>query len=89
LEVIEMTVTMKTKNQITIPKKITNVLGLEEGTMFRIEISGNRIELIPLEVSDRVFTKAEYEKLEFLAKQEHGKEKRVTKRFIRDLEKAI
>lgn len=82
-----MTVTMKTKNQITIPKKITNVLGLGEGTMFRIGISGNRIELIPLEVSERVFTKAEYEKLELLAKKERGKEKKVTKKFIRDLEK--
>lgn len=89
VEVIEMTVTMKTKNQITIPKKITDVLGLEEGSMFRIEISGNRIELIPLEVSERVFTEAEYEKLEFLARKERGKEKKVTKKFITDIKKAI
>lgn len=83
-----MTVIMKTKNQITIPKKITKVLGLEEGTMFKIEVAGNRIELIPLEVTERVFTKEEYEKLKLLAEKERGKERRVTKKFIRKLEKA-
>ena len=79
---------MKSKNQITIPKKITNVLGLEEGSMFKIVVSGSRIELVPLEVSERVFTKAEYAKLEALAKKEHGKEKKVTDKLIKKLEKA-
>ena len=83
-----MTVIMKTKNQITIPKKITNVLGLHEGDMFKIVVSGNSIQLIPLEVSERVFSKDEYIKLEALAKKEHGKEKKVTDKFIKKLEKA-
>gem|GEM_PF-602955 len=74
-----MTITMKTRNQITIPKKITAVLGLAQGSMFNIAVSGNRIELIPLEVKEKVFTKEEYAKLEFLAQRERGKEKRVTK----------
>ena len=78
---------MKTKNQITIPKKITNVLGLHEGDMFKIVVSGNSIQLIPLEVSERVFSKDEYIKLEALAKKEHGKEKKVTDKFIKKLEK--
>ena len=83
-----MTIIMKTKNQITIPKKITNVLGLHEGDMFKIVVSGNSIQLIPLEVSERVFSKDEYIKLEALAKKEHGKEKKVTDKFIKKLEKA-
>ena len=83
-----MTVIMKTKNQITIPKKITNVLGLHEGDMFKIVVSGNSIQLIPLEVSERVFSKDEYIKLETLARKEHGKEKKVTDKFINKLEKA-
>jgi len=83
-----MTVIMKTKNQITIPKKITNVLGLHEGDMFKIVVSGNSIQLIPLEVSERVFSKDEYIKLETLARKEHGKEKKVTDKFIKKLEEA-
>jgi AbrB family looped-hinge helix DNA binding protein len=83
-----MTVTMTTKNQVTIPKKITNVLGLGQGAMFKVIISGNRIELIPLEVKERVFTKEEYKKLHLLSNKEDGKEKRVTKKLINNLEKA-
>jgi len=78
-----MTITMKTRNQITIPKKITAILGLAEGSMFNIAVSGNRIELIPLEVSERVFTKEEYGKLELLSQRERGKEKKVTKKCIK------
>jgi len=83
-----MTTAMKAKNQITIPKKITDALDLHEGDMFKIVVSDNRIELIPLEVSERVFTKDEYAKLESLSKKEHGKEKKVTDKFIKKLEKA-
>ncbi len=83
-----MTITMTTKNQITIPKKITEVLNLEQGAMFKVIVSGNRIELIPLEVRERVFTKEEYKKLGLLSEKEQGKEKKVTKKFIKKLEKA-
>jgi len=83
-----MTIIMKTKNQITIPKKITNVLGLHEGDMFKIVVSNNSIQLIPLEVSERVFSKNEYVKLEALSKNERNKEKKVTDKFIKKLEKA-
>ena len=74
-----MTITMTAKHQITIPKKITNALGLKKGSMFDIEVSKNGIELIPLEIKERVFTEAEYVKLEALALREKGKEKRATK----------
>jgi len=36
-----MTVIMTAKNQITIPKKITSALGLEKGSMFKVEVSKN------------------------------------------------
>jgi len=78
---------MTAKNQITIPKKITNTLGLRKGSMFEIEVSKAGIELIPLEIRERHFTDAEYLKLEVLAAKEKGKEKHITKSFINNLKK--
>jgi len=82
-----MTISMTAKHQITIPKKIADVLGLKKGCMFNIAVSKNRIELIPLETKEKVFTTEEYAKLEALAVKEEGKEKRVTKKFIDNLKK--
>ena len=82
-----MTITMTAKNQITIPKKITNALGLGKGSMFEVEVSRDGIELIPLETKERQFTEEEYVKLEHLAAKEKGKERHVTKRFIDNLKK--
>ena len=84
-----MTVIMTAKHQVTIPKKITSVLGLEEGALFDVEISKNRIELIPLEATERVFTKAEYAKLEALTAKERGRERKVSKTFIDSLKKGM
>lgn len=82
-----MTVTMTSKNQVTIPKKITNVLGLGKGAMFNVEVSRNRIELIPLETREKEFTEEEYRKLEALASKQRGTEKRVTGKLINKLMK--
>lgn len=82
-----MTVVMTAKNQVTIPKKITNALGLGKGSMFEVEVSKDGIELIPLETKEREFTDEEYAKLEALAAQEKGKEKRISKKFIANLKK--
>ncbi|MFA4888841.1 MAG: AbrB/MazE/SpoVT family DNA-binding domain-containing protein [Candidatus Omnitrophota bacterium] len=82
-----MTVVMTSKNQITIPKKITNALGLGKGSMFEVEVSKDGIELIPLETKEREFTDEEYAKLEALAAKEKGKEKHVTEKFIDNLKK--
>ncbi len=82
-----MTITMTAKNQITIPKKITNALGLGKGSMFEVEVSRDRIEIIPLETKEKQFTDEEYMKLETLAAKEKGKEKYVTKRIIDNLKK--
>lgn len=80
-----MTVVMTAKNQITIPKKITNALGLGRGAMFEVEVSKSGIELVPLETKEREFSDEEYAKLEALAAQEKGKEKHLTKKFINNL----
>jgi len=45
-----MAVVMTAKNQITIPKKITNALGLGKGSMFEVGVSKEGIKLIPLEI---------------------------------------
>ena len=82
-----MTVRMTAKHQITIPKKVTEVLGLRKGSMFDIMVSKNRIELIPLETVEKVFTEEEYKKLETLSRKEKGKEKRATRKFIENLKK--
>ncbi|MGR3178382.1 MAG: AbrB/MazE/SpoVT family DNA-binding domain-containing protein [Candidatus Anammoxibacter sp.] len=58
-----MTITMTSKNQITIPKKIVNALDLNKGAMFDIKIAGHRIELVPVETVEKVFTDEEYDRL--------------------------
>ena len=82
-----MTVTMTAKHQITIPRKIADVLDLDKGAMFDVVVSRDRIELIPLETKEKVFRKEDYEKLEILSIKEKGKEKPATKRFIDNLKK--
>ncbi|MFH0772557.1 MAG: AbrB/MazE/SpoVT family DNA-binding domain-containing protein [Candidatus Omnitrophota bacterium] len=82
-----MTITMTAKHQVTIPKKITDVLRLGKGTMFNIVVSRDRIELIPLETKEKVFSDEEYKKLEMLSIKEKGAEKQATKKFIDNLKK--
>lgn len=82
-----MTITMTAKNQITIPRRIADVLHLEKGSIFNIEIFKNRIELIPFEVKEKEFTPDMYRKLDALSMEEKGREKRVTKRFVDNLKK--
>jgi len=48
-----MTITMTSKNQITLPKKIVDALDLEKGDMFDIKVTGNKIQLVPLEVTEK------------------------------------
>lgn len=80
-----MTITMTSKNQITIPKKIINALDLDKGSIFDIKITGHRIELIPVEMVEKVFTNEEYSKLDKLAKKQKKKAKKVKQKFIDDL----
>ena len=80
-----MTITMTSKNQITIPKKIVDSLDLDRGAMFEIKVIGHRIELVPVEVIEKVFTDAEYKKIDKLVKEQKGTAKRVTKKYINSL----
>ena len=83
-----MTITMTAKHQVTIPRKIADVLSLKKGTMFDVIVHRNRIELIPLETVQKTFTDKEYEQLDALAAAERGQEKRVTNAFLRALRTA-
>jgi AbrB family looped-hinge helix DNA binding protein len=76
---------MTEKHQITIPKKITDILGLGRGSIFNVEIHEHRIELIPLEPVEKVFTDEQYQKLDSLCQKEKGMEKKVTPSFIAKL----
>ena len=83
-----MTITMTAKHQVTIPRKIAEILSLKKGTMFDVIVHRNRIELIPLETLERTFTDKEYEQLDALAAAERGQEKPVTKALLRALNTA-
>ena len=82
-----MTITMTAKNQITIPQEIVSAMKLGKGSLFNVEIHKNRIELVPLEPTEKVFTDKEYEALERLYQKEKGQKKKVTKKFIENLKK--
>ncbi|MFQ5953162.1 MAG: AbrB/MazE/SpoVT family DNA-binding domain-containing protein [Candidatus Omnitrophota bacterium] len=82
-----MTITMTAKHQVTIPKAIVNAFGLEKGSLLKVDIRNNRIELIPLEPVEKVFTEKEYKALGALSAREKGKEEKITEEFIKDLKK--
>jgi len=73
---------MTAKHQITIPKKIAAALELKKGSLFNIEVSNNRIELVPLEISKKTITREMYRKLEAISKKEQGQEKKITRSLI-------
>jgi|CXWL01.1.fsa_nt_gi AbrB family looped-hinge helix DNA binding protein len=84
-----MTVTMTSKNQITLPKRIVDALLLSKGALLDVKVNGHHIELTPLEVVEKKFTKADYKRLDRLAKSERKKNaaKKVTPQYIDSLTK--
>ena len=79
---------MTTKNQVTLPKKIVDVLHLRKGSLFNIKVNRNRIELIPLEVSEKIFSDEDLKKLDKLVKEEKKKGvTKVTSEFINNIAK--
>lgn len=80
-----MTITMTSKHQITIPQKIVNAFDLRKGALFTVEVRHNRIELIPLETTEKQFTEEEYVKMEELFQKDKHKTKKVTQNFINTL----
>ncbi len=78
-----MTVAMSEKHQVTIPSKIARALDLKRGSLFDVELHGSRIELIPLEVKEKKFTRAEYRKLDqLLAQAKEETREKVTPAFL-------
>lgn len=80
-----MTITMTSKNQITIPKQIVNILDLSKGAMFDVKVVGNKIHLVPVEIVEKIFTDENYKKMDALVKKERKSAKKVTKQFIDNL----
>lgn len=80
-----MTITMTSKNQVTIPKKIVDRFHLKRGAIFDIKIESNRIELIPMELVEKSYTEEDYKKMEYLYQKQKGTAKPITKSFINKL----
>ncbi len=77
-----MTITMTTKNQVTLPKKIVDALRLHKGSLFDIKLSKNHIELVPVETKEKEFTEEDYKRMDKLFQKEKSTAKKVTKEFI-------
>ena len=82
-----MTITMTAKNQVTIPQEIVSAMGLGKGTLFKVEVRKNRIELVPLEPTEKTFNEKEYAALEKLYQEEKDKAKKVTRKFLEEMKK--
>ena len=82
-----MTITMTSKNQITLPKKIVDALRLHQGSLFDVKVQSNRIELVPLEVSEKEFTAEDYKRLDRLVKKERKGAKKITQDYINNITK--
>ena len=83
-----MTITMTSKNQITLPKKIVDALRLHRGSLFDVKVQANRIELVPLEVSEKEFTAEDYKRLDRLVKKEKKSAKKITQDYINNIIKS-
>lgn len=71
-------ITVSTKGQIVIPKKVREILGLRPGAKVSVRLKGDEITLRPIveNLPDRLFGK--YRGLDLLAdlQEEHGREVR-------------
>jgi AbrB family looped-hinge helix DNA binding protein len=77
-----MTVTMSAKNQVTIPTRIAKAIGVGKGSMFEVRLKPGKIELVPVEVVEKVFSDDEYKKMDLLCKKERLSAKPVTEELI-------
>ncbi len=82
-----MTITMTSKNQVTIPKNIADRFHLKRGSIFDIKIDANKIELIPMELIEKSYTEDEYKKLEEIYQREKHTAKPMSKGLIKKLKK--
>ncbi|MBF0512009.1 MAG: AbrB/MazE/SpoVT family DNA-binding domain-containing protein [Candidatus Omnitrophica bacterium] len=84
-----MTITLTSKNQVTIPKKIVDRFHLKRGAIFDIKIEDNKIELTPMELVERSYTEDEYKKLEEIYQQEKKTVQPMSKDLIKKLKKGM
>ncbi|MBF0523448.1 MAG: hypothetical protein HQL24_10410, partial [Candidatus Omnitrophica bacterium] len=65
-----------------------DVLRLRKGSMFDVKVLRNRIELIPLEISEKSFSEEDFQALDGLVREEKKKGAgKVTKEFIKNITK--
>lgn len=70
-----MTITkLKAKNQITLPSAIVKRLRLKPEELFAVDIEGNYIKLIPVQVEPR-YTAEELKAIDRIVEKEKGKAK--------------
>ena len=82
-----MTITMTSKNQITIPKKLVDRLGLKRGCHFDIKVDQHRLELIPMQLIEKTYTDEQYKKMEEIYQKEKHTAKPMAKAFLDKLKK--
>ena len=80
-----MTITMTSKNQITIPKKLVDRLGLKRGCHFDVKVDEHRIELTPMELVEKPYTDEEFKKMEDIYQHEKRAAKPMTRAFLNKL----
>jgi AbrB family looped-hinge helix DNA binding protein len=62
---------LKAKNQLTIPKSITEKFDIREGCLFSVEAQDNFIKLMPVEIEPR-WTPEELKTLDRIVEKEKG-----------------
>ncbi|OGL45224.1 MAG: hypothetical protein A2149_08555 [Candidatus Schekmanbacteria bacterium RBG_16_38_11] len=84
-----MTITkLKAKNQITLPKEIVKKLNLKPNELFTVDVEGNCIKLIPVELEPK-YTPQELDAIDKIVEKEKGKAKTVkagdeVRRYLRN-----
>jgi hypothetical protein len=81
-------VKLKAKNQLTIPQEIVTNLKFKPNELFRIDVEGNTLRIIPMDVEPRL-TAEELQVIDRLVENEKGKGKsvRVGKEFSKYIKK--
>jgi len=83
-----MTITMTSKNQITLPKKVVDTLRLHKGSLFDVRVARDHIELVTLEETEKSFSEDDFKRLDALVKNEKKKgAKKVTTDFVNNITK--
>ena len=77
-----MVIKMTSKNQVTLPKAITERLHLKAGAYFKTVIQKNCIELIPVDFVEKKFSDEDFKKMDKIINKEWSQKKPLTKAYI-------